>query len=116
MEVLEIAKVNIHSKGEIVLPAELRSMFLCVVWEGTLIEKRNKVSRLSFFSDCDANDVLNEPAVWRAGDWTGPILLQPNRNLSCESGSRSRNFDIIAKSGSGVKVSFLTVNIFVGIF
>lgn len=42
-------------------------------------------------------------AVWHAGDWTGPIALQPERRLSGES-DLSETHDIVAMSSEGVKV------------
>ena len=97
MEVLEIAKVDMFSNGNIVLPAHLRPYYLCVVWEGTLAEKLRQGSQ---------NYTLEtfEPAVWYAGDWTGPISIQPHKNLSSESRPESEACDIIAASEAGVKV------------
>mmetsp|Transcript_12823 Transcript_12823/g.19428 ORF Transcript_12823/g.19428 Transcript_12823/m.19428 type:complete len:1413 (-) Transcript_12823:37-4275(-) len=111
MEVLEIAKVELYSKDEVVLPAEKRRHFLCVVWEGTLIERvrltndrNDRISFLSEDSSLAATDSNDETAVWYAGDWTGPISLQPNRKLSSESTHRSAVSDIIATSSAGAKV------------
>jgi hypothetical protein len=42
-------------------------------------------------------------AVWHAGDWTGPIALQPERRLSGEN-EFSETHDIVAMSSEGVKV------------
>ena len=44
-------------------------------------------------------------AVWYAGDWTGPRVLQPEKRLSGDSSS-SATHDIVAMSEDGVKVSF----------
>lgn len=41
MEVLEIARVEVYCAGEVVLPAHRRSEALCVVWEGTCIERES---------------------------------------------------------------------------
>jgi hypothetical protein len=46
---------------------------------------------------------LESMAVWHAGDWTGPIALQPDKRLSGES-DQSENNDIVAMSSEGVKV------------
>ncbi len=108
MEVLEIAKVDMFSKNDVVLPVEMRENYLCVVWEGTLIERPIEVARKSISSLLrgDDSDILNStPAVWHAGDWTGPISLQPNRRLSSESGVNSALSDIVAASDAGVKVN-----------
>ena len=43
-------------------------------------------------------------AVWYAGDWTGPRVLQPEKRLSGDSSS-SATHDIVAMSKDGVKVS-----------
>lgn len=96
MEVLETARVDFYSSGDIVVPATNRREVLCVVWEGKCIEKK----RL----DCDNNDEADpaEPAIWHAGDWTGPISLQPEERLSGESMS-SKSHDIVAISDQGVK-------------
>lgn len=111
MEVLEIAKVELYSKDEVVLPAEKRRHFLCVVWEGTLIERARPTNerndRFSFMSEDSSSAAISsndEQAVWYAGDWTGPISLQPNRKLSSESTHRSAVSDIIATSSAGAKV------------
>ena len=45
-------------------------------------------------------------AVWYAGDWTGPRVLQPEKRLSGDSSS-SATHDIVAMSAEGVKVSSL---------
>ena len=42
MEVLEIARVEVYCAGEVVLPAQRRSEALCVVWEGTCIERASQ--------------------------------------------------------------------------
>jgi hypothetical protein len=42
-------------------------------------------------------------AVWHAGDWTGPISLQPEKRMSGES-DISGTHDIVAMSSEGVKV------------
>lgn len=50
------------------------------------------------------SDTPNEKGVvWHAGDWTGPIVLQPEKRISGESDSSSTS-DIVALSSQGVKV------------
>lgn len=94
MELLETVRVDCYSSGEVVVPVEHRQNILCVVWEGTCIEKRR-------FGDNE--DETSEVAIWHAGDWTGPISLQPQESLSGES-YLSRTHDIVASSKQGVKV------------
>ena len=43
-------------------------------------------------------------AVWYAGDWTGPRVLQPEKRFSGDSSS-SVTHDVVAMSAEGVKVS-----------
>jgi hypothetical protein len=50
MEVLEIARVEVYCAGEVVLPANRRSEALCVVWEGTCIERESPKAL------CDTDD------------------------------------------------------------
>lgn len=42
-------------------------------------------------------------AVWHAGDWTGPRILQPEKRLSGDSPT-STTHDVVAMSAEGVKV------------
>lgn len=126
MEVLETAKVDAFCVNEIVVPAARRKEVLCVVWEGTCME-REKVSsatdalddgisrnpnerRTSTFQDyqgkhspLDSKSKRKLGAVWHAGDWTGPRALQPEKRLSGENSS-CHNFDIVAMAQEGVKV------------
>lgn len=126
MEVLEIAHVELFCAGEVVVPAHKRSELLCVVWEGTLVERdREKRPGLSVDASSDDDSMLNsdvegastEPlkhgavlskgalTVWHAGDWTGPVALQPDFDRSADRNSMERPRDIVAVSQEGVKVS-----------
>ena len=53
-------------------------------------------------------------AVWHAGDWIGPRILQPEKRLSGDS-STSLTHDIVAMSAEGVKVRFVEFRFFLGI-
>lgn len=94
MELLETVRVDCYSKGDVVVPVTKRHDIVCVVWEGTCIEKRK-------FGD-NEDDEVTEIAIWHAGDWTGPISLQPQESLSAES-YFSKTHDIVASSEQGVK-------------
>uniref|UniRef100_A0A7S3Q478 Cyclic nucleotide-binding domain-containing protein n=2 Tax=Chaetoceros debilis TaxID=122233 RepID=A0A7S3Q478_9STRA len=96
MEVLETARVDAFSMNDIVVPASNRSEVLCVVWEGTCMERKKSLGRY------EEEDETSK-TVWHAGDWTGPISLQPEKELSGESESSSTH-DIVAMSQQGVKV------------
>lgn len=105
MEVLETARVDAFCPNEVVVSASRRKEVLCVVWEGTCMERRCKYNRRSIAEDIvDNSDFLTESssAVWHAGDWTGPISLQPEKHLSGES-IFSKNHDVVAMSQQGVK-------------
>jgi len=97
MEVLETARVVAYCCNETVLSATRRSKYLVVVWEGTCMERERTDSAGSSFNSCHSD------AVWYAGDWTGPRILQPEKRLSGDS-STSRTHDIVAMSAEGVKV------------
>lgn len=110
MEVLETQKVVTFYQDEIVVPAHRRKSVLCVVWEGTCIERLRQDGNLSEeeFSAESENSIdsfrrYRKESVWQPGDWTGPRSLQPERRLSGES-SRSEKYDIVAISSEGVKV------------
>lgn len=109
MDVLEIARVAAFSCNDIVLPATQRSNFLVVVWEGTCMERegvdncRQRHSLRSSITSCISSDDVKGRAVWYAGDWTGPRILQPEKRLSGDSSS-SRSHDVVAMSAEGVKV------------
>jgi len=55
------------------------------------------------YEDDDDDDDGTFKTVWHAGDWTGPICLQPEKALSGES-ELSSTHDIVAISSQGVKV------------
>lgn len=107
MEVLETARVDAYRKNDVVLPANRRSQFLCVVWEGTCVERDRSLTgkrserNLSIIEETGGK--LPHGAVWHAGDWTGPISLQPEKRLSGES-ELSATHDIVAMATEGVKV------------
>lgn len=48
-------------------------------------------------------DATSGRAVWHPGDWSGPLTLQPDQELSGESPTSATN-DIVAVSSEGVKV------------
>jgi len=129
MNVLEAAKVDNFCLHDVVVPVSRRNNVLCVIWEGTCME-RERSSFLGFPGprrDSNENfrrvsiyqlnqgshrpiqaqdmDKLQkvEAAVWYAGDWTGPRSLQPDKRLSGES-DLSETHDIVAVSEEGVKV------------
>lgn len=110
MEVLETARVDAYSAGDVIVPAARRANVLCVIWEGMCAER--KASRVASRLPSSSSELLtiNEDnadteanAVWHPGDWTGPIVLQPERRLSGES-STSYDHDVVAVSSVGVKV------------
>ena len=96
MEVLEAARVVAFCCNEVVLQASRRSNYLVVVWEGTCMESESINSNVSLVEG-------KVKAVWYAGDWTGPRILQPERRLSGDSSS-GHTHDIVAMSADGVKV------------
>lgn len=100
MEVLEIASVYEISCGDIVVPARKRQNTLCVVWEGTCIE-------------CDGKEVAGvspSAAVWHAGDWTSPVILQPNNAQAAKVSDDQEPKDMIALSEQGVKVIIISMH------
>jgi CRP-like cAMP-binding protein len=106
MEVLETAKVDAYSIDDIIVPASRRSHLLCVVWEGTCSERtasKAGVRKTGKSLDAISEDANGLAAVWHAGDWTGPIALQPEYRLSGES-ETSHTHDVVALSSEGVKV------------
>lgn len=109
MEVLETARVDAYCKNDVVVPVSRRSRLLCVVWEGTCVE-RNRLAPKPMEGKHSLLPIQEQGvthhhggAVWHAGDWTGPIALQPDRRLSGES-DLSHTHDIVAMSSEGVKV------------
>ena len=101
MEVLETARVVAYCCNETVLSADRRSNNLVVVWEGTCMERENNAR--SSFNSKSSDEGKSGKAVWYAGDWTGPRILQPEKRLSGDS-STSKTHDIVAMSAEGVKV------------
>eukprot|EP00957_Ditylum_brightwellii_P161223 12275170-Ditylum_brightwellii.AAC.1 len=97
MEVLELAQVEVVCANEVVLDADRRNDVLCVIWEGTCIER--DTSENSSVSDSDPP----ERSVWHAGDWSGPISLQPEHALCGGCTHRGPVKDMIAVSAQGVK-------------
>jgi hypothetical protein len=96
MELLETARVDAYRQNDIIIPRNRRSHVLCVVWEGTCSEKLG--------DGVGKSDSRDPPlSVWHAGDWTGPLSLQPDRALSGES-QTSATHDVVAISYEGVKV------------
>jgi len=129
MNVLEAAKVDNFSTNDVVVPVSRRNNVLCVIWEGTCMERERSsflgyslprrdsnenFRRVSIYQlnqgshrpiqaqDMDKLSKI-EAAVWYAGDWTGPRSLQPDKRLSGES-DLSATHDIVAVSEEGVKV------------
>jgi hypothetical protein len=105
MEVLETAKVDAYSTNDVIIPAARRSQVLCLVWEGTCTERTPGSTKRSHrdLNPIDEEHEEDAKAIWFAGDWTGPISLQPDRRLSGESES-SLSHDVVAVSNEGVKV------------
>ena len=107
MDVLEISRVVAFSCNDIVLPSIQRNKYLVVVWEGTCVEREQVDNRRnslrSSIVSCISSDDVKGKAVWYAGDWTGPRILQPEKRLSGDSSS-SRSHDVVAMSAEGVKV------------
>jgi hypothetical protein len=129
MEVLEIAQVEIVFPNEIVIPSERRSQVLCVVWEGTCVEVQSRKelshNQLDSYDQSDSKGELDletivclnqyegtsgtKPAVWHAGDWTGPVALQPDIERSADSCVGEGARDVVALSAEGVKVIMLNM-------
>jgi hypothetical protein len=112
MELLETARVDAFCKGDVVVPAERRDSVLCVIWEGTCVEQKSgspvpkSLTAPSMRAISEDNPGKHAGAVWYAGDWTGPVALQPEQALSGES-ELSKTHDVMAMSSQGVKVSTL---------
>lgn len=109
MELLETARVDAFCKGDVVVPAERRDSVLCVIWEGTCVEQKSgspvpkSLTAPSMRAISEDNPGKHAGAVWYAGDWTGPVALQPEQALSGES-ELSKTHDVMAMSSQGVKV------------
>ena len=111
MELLEAAQVYAFDAGAVVVSAELRSAVFCVVWEGTCME-RKRSEELKEEKDMDSSETFvkeleeaEDLAVWHAGDWTGPLSIQPDFRMSGESRDAPNAYDVVAVSEMGVKVS-----------
>ena len=119
MEVLEALRVEAVCKNEVVVAAARRNEILCVIWEGTCVErnKRSTLSssnhraekQLSLIEEEESYAADGSTAVWHSGDWTGPLSLQPEKRLSGES-DNAETKDIVATSKEGVKVITLEFN------
>lgn len=94
MEVLEVASIEVFTAGEIVIPARKRQDILCIIWEGTCTEQGLEPPLEDFAS----------AVVWHAGDWTGPIALQPDIDLAAKTSANEQPKNIVALSAQGVKV------------
>jgi hypothetical protein len=112
MEVLETARVDAYCKDDVIVTSARRNDVLCVVWEGTCVERAKTAVKtrpgggrisapLIGIRDLDAKGKIG--AIWHAGDWTGPISLQPEKRLSGDSPLVDTH-DIVAMSSEGVKV------------
>ena len=130
MDVLDRTIVTVYCVNEVIICAEKRPDTLCVVWEGTCMERERsqraaKPSSTSrrvdlqrsmsaygmssgTYNPLSAKELRSKNlAVWHAGDWTGPKILQPEKHLSGES-STSKTHDVVAISDEGVKVRLPT--------
>lgn len=116
MEVLEIAQVELFCSDEVVVSVAKRPELLCVVWEGTLVERDCEgatpaIEAAQADNDSEISSDLEGSAgrkdnmtVWHAGDWTGPIALQPDFDRSADKSTQERPRDVVAVSQEGVKV------------
>lgn len=107
MEVLELAKVDVYCAGEVVLPATLRKDVLCVVWEGTCMASAT-VDETAATNG--SKWITTTSPVWHAGDWMGPVALQPNQSLADGASSSGECCDVVAVSQEGVKTISLQMN------
>jgi len=105
MEVLESARVEAVNKNDVVVSAARRKEVLCVIWEGTCVEREvsSSSNSLPFIEENESHSDKDSIAVWHSGDWTAPIALQPEKRLSGDSDNAASN-DIVATSKEGVKV------------
>lgn len=105
-----MARVDAYSMNDIIVPASRRGHLLCVVWEGTCAERkaskatarRPSAKTMNAISEISEGSI-SPTAIWHAGDWTGPVSLQPERRLSGDSDT-SKDHDVVAVSSEGVKV------------
>ena len=105
MEILEIAQVEMYCAGEVVVEGPRRPDVLCVFWEGACIERESDSWENDFSNHDDFPHLRSGPTIWYAGDWTGPVSLQPDvvRSAAVPAGEKPK--DIVAISAEGVKVS-----------
>ena len=129
MEVLEIANVELFCADEVVIQASKRPEILCVVWEGTLVERECEEAESAVMQNSsdnnsdissDLENPINQkdtPTVWHAGDWTGPVALQPDFDRSADKSNIEKPRDVVAVSREGVKVRNGLINFlfFVGL-
>lgn len=64
--------------------------------------RRSSQEEIVFLGE-DCGSKRGKLAVWHAGDWTGPRILQPEKRMSGDS-STSTTHNIVAMSAEGVKV------------
>lgn len=72
------------------------------------MERESDGARSSITSHASYDYDGKGKAVWYAGDWTGPRILQPEKRLSGDISS-SKTHDIVAMSTEGVKVRLFFV-------
>uniref|UniRef100_A0A7S1BBZ3 Metallo-beta-lactamase domain-containing protein n=1 Tax=Corethron hystrix TaxID=216773 RepID=A0A7S1BBZ3_9STRA len=129
MDLLEVVRVKFFEKGAIVVPQARRKDVLCVIWEGTCHERPVVSSTNEDFNndgdyefnclgslncrkrpvgsnEIDDSDSDDDIIFWSAGDWSGPVSLQPEKIL-CGESKRTRTHDIVAWSSFGVKAIFV---------
>jgi len=109
MEVLDLTKVDTYYEGEVVVPCSRRKHVLCVVWEGTCIDRISQQLDLQNGSRLIEGMLRKKASIWHAGDWSGPRALQPEKKRSADS-SKSETHDIVAVSVEGVKVITIDFN------
>ena len=105
MEFLEIAHVEMYCAGEVVIEGCRRPDVLCVFWEGTCVERDDREENGKKDEE-DSDDDAPQSTIWHAGDWTGPVSLQPDTSR-CSQPSGAKGNDIIAISEEGVKVCLM---------
>lgn len=84
MEVLEIARVEVYCAGEVVLPAQRRSEALCVVWEGTCIERASQKA-LSGADEGEGNDGGDLIVGWPSAQEDDDNKIQNSRIVESTS-------------------------------
>ena len=77
--------MDAYCKNEVVVPANRRSQFLCVVWEGTCVERDRSLTgkrserNLSIIEE--KGGTFQQGAVSHAGDRTRPVTSMRNGAL-----------------------------------